>query len=93
MVDSGRLGESDWEDEDLLTHEEAGERLRDEIAAEIAFIDGAAGADSPGLRRSKKRLEVMRRRLQRIDDALAGGVGKIRRLESPPSAPNHPYLN
>lgn len=84
MADLGTLGESDWEDEDLLTHEEAGDRLREEIAVELAVIDAAVDATSPAVQRSQQRVEVMRRRLARIDNSLATGVGKIRRLQQPP---------
>jgi len=38
------LGESDWEDEDLLTHDEASERLRQEVR------DDTSGAVCSGRR-------------------------------------------
>jgi hypothetical protein len=68
--------ESDWADEDLLTHDEAGARLREEIAAEEALIERAGGDPlSPAVRRAEPRLAAMRRRLERIDVALPSGVG------------------
>lgn len=73
------LGESDWEDEDLLTHEEAGIRLREEIAATEAKVVGS-GANPTTAQRAQIRLSAMRRRLERIDAALASGVGTVRRL-------------
>jgi hypothetical protein len=77
-------GESDWEDEDLLTHDEAGARLREEILAEEALIERAGGDESsPAVRRAQTRLAAMRRRLERIDAALASGVGTVRRLDRP----------
>ena len=76
--------ESDWADEDLLTQDEAGARLREEIAAEEALIKRAGGDPlSPAVRRAEPRLAAMRRRLERIDAALASGVGTVRSLDRP----------
>lgn len=78
---TGRVpGESDWEDEDLLTHEEAGIRLREEIAATEAIVAGG-GANPATARRAQIRLAAMRRRLERVDAALASGAGTVRRLD------------
>jgi hypothetical protein len=76
------LGESDWEDEDLLTFEEAGERLQNEIAVEEAIIKKAdAELDSATVQRAQARLDAMRRHLERAQTALAAGVGAVRRLD------------
>jgi hypothetical protein len=76
--------ESDWADEDLLTHDEAGARLREEIASEEALIKRAGGDPlSPAVRRAELRLAAMRRRLERIDAALASSVGTVSSLDRP----------
>ena len=72
MAEARELGESDWEDEDLLTHEEAGGRLRDEIEAELAFLAAAVDQSSPAVRRAEARVAAMRRRVEYIDAVLAG---------------------
>jgi hypothetical protein len=75
------LGESDWEDEDLLTHDEASERLRQEVRAEQAFIESAAAEEQPlAAARSRVRLEAMRERLASSEQALAHGFGVVRRI-------------
>ncbi len=75
------LGESDWEDEDLLTHDEAGERLREEVQAEEAFLESAAAEEQPlAAARSRARLEAMRERLASSERALADGFGVVRRI-------------
>lgn len=83
MTDFHYLGESDWEDEDLLTHDEAGTRLRAEIEAETAVVE-AAGKDGSSLavKRAQIRLAAMRRRLEQVDAELARGVGVVRRLDN-----------
>lgn len=82
MAEFRILGESDWEDEDLLTHDEAGVRLREEIAHEEAVLREAGDDESsPTVRRSRTRLAAMRSRLEKIDAALATGVGVIRKLD------------
>jgi hypothetical protein len=80
MIEMSSLGESDWEDEDLLTLSEAGVRLRDELASELAAVE-AAGADesAPSVRRSRIRIAAIRSRLKHIDEGLARGVGTVRR--------------
>jgi hypothetical protein len=83
MAEAGELGKSDWEDEDLLTQDEAGARLREEIEAEAAFIEAADDRSSLAVRRAQVRLTAMRRRLEHIDAALAAGVGVIRRAGRP----------
>ena len=76
MSEFGRPGESDWESEDLLTHDVAAVRLRKEIELEAAVVE-AAGADSsgPAIERAQKRLASMRQHLARIDAALAATIG------------------
>jgi hypothetical protein len=75
------LGESDWEDEDLLTHDEAGERLREEVEVEQAFLESAAAEQQPlAAARSRARLEAMRARLAASERALADGFGVVRRI-------------
>jgi hypothetical protein len=83
MAGARKLGESDWEDEDLLTHEEAGARLREEIESELAFIKAAGGQPSPAVRRAEARVAAMRRRVTHIDAALADGAGVVRRINRP----------
>jgi hypothetical protein len=74
------LGESDWEEEDLLTLSEAGERLREELASELAVVEVAGvDEDAPGVQRSRVRIAAIRSRLSYIDAGLARGVGTIRR--------------
>ena len=81
MSDIRILGESDWEDEDLLTHEEAGERLREEIQAEQAFLASAAAEERPlAAERARVRLAAMNERLASSEQALASGVGVVRRI-------------
>ncbi|WP_448624499.1 hypothetical protein [Geodermatophilus sp. URMC 64] len=81
MSDIRILGESDWEDEDLLTHDEAGERLREEVQAELAFLESPAAEQQPlAAARSRARVEAMRERLASSDRALADGFGVVRRI-------------
>ncbi|HSS39426.1 MAG TPA: hypothetical protein VLT58_11710 [Polyangia bacterium] len=78
------LGESDWADEDLLTHDEASARLREEIAAEEARLGRAGGEESSSaVRGAERRLAAMRRRLERIDAAPASGAGAVPSLDRP----------
>jgi hypothetical protein len=70
MAENRVLGESDWEDEDLLTHEEAGVRLREEIEREKAAIRAAGGDEAEAAAR-RARIAAMGRRLARIDTALS----------------------
>lgn len=80
MAEFRTLGESDWEDEDLLTHDEAGARLREEIVIEETVLREAGDDESSAtVRRSRIRLAAMRSRLEQIDAALATGVGVIRK--------------
>ena len=82
MAEFRSLGESDWEDEDLLTHDEAGARLREEIAIEEAALrEAGGGASAACVQRSRTRLAAMRSRLEKIDAALAAGVGVIRKID------------
>ena len=82
MAEFRTLGESDWEDEDLLTHDEAGARLREEIAIEEAALREAEGGGSlASIELSRTRLVAMRSRLKKIDAALATGVGVIRKID------------
>ena len=75
------VGESDWEDEDLLTHDEAGERLRKEVEVEQAFLESAAAEEQPlAAARSRARLDAMRTRLASSERALADGFGVVRRI-------------
>ena len=82
MGDRSTLSESDWQDEDLLTQEEAGTRLREEIAREDAVIRAVGDNESSAaVERARTRLAAMRSRLKRIEEALATGVGTIRPIE------------
>jgi hypothetical protein len=75
------LGESDWEDEDLLTHDEASERLREEVRAEQAFLESAAAEEQPlAAARARFRLAAMSERLASSERALAEGLGVVRRI-------------
>ena len=81
MSEHRTLGESDWEDEDLLTHDEASERLREEVRAEQAFLDSAAAEEQPlAADRARARLAAMNERLAASEQALAEGVGVVRRI-------------
>ncbi|WP_157120561.1 hypothetical protein [Nocardia fusca] len=73
------IGESDWEDQDLLTHDEAGERLRAEVAdseARIAALENADAVDTAELERERVRLDLIKSRLGEIDEALAAAGRK-----------------
>jgi hypothetical protein len=57
-TDRAERGLSDWEDQDLLTIEEAGERLRSELRLlrqQVAGLD----ADDPGRERLGRRITVL----------------------------------
>jgi hypothetical protein len=82
VAESSSLGESDWEDEDLLTLDEAGRRLRVELAGELAALDGLDGS-GPAAHRARVRVAAIRSRLRYIDDGLARGVGTVRRIPPP----------
>lgn len=71
------IGESDWEDQDLLSHEEAGERLRAEIAqshARLAAWRFTASLQSDdltsGIAAEEARLALMETRLAEIERTL-----------------------
>jgi hypothetical protein len=83
VAEDASLGESDWEDEDLLTLSEAGVRLREELAIELAAVE-AAGADdlTPGVQRARVRIAAIRSRLRYIDDGLAQGMGTVRKIQA-----------
>ncbi|SFT82051.1 hypothetical protein SAMN05660657_03261 [Geodermatophilus amargosae] len=82
------LGESDWEDEDLLTHDEAVERLREEIETEQAFLESAAARERPlAAARSRVRIEAMRTRLAASERALADGFGVVRKIGHAATSP------
>lgn len=66
MSDSTERGLSDWEDQDLLTIEEAGERLRGELRSlreQVAGLD----ADDPGRERLGRRIRVLEACLDGLD--------------------------
>jgi anion-transporting ArsA/GET3 family ATPase len=76
------LGESDWDDEDLLTVVEASERLVDEIKAsrerirqaqEVLANDSSAGNvdEVAVVQAERKRLEELMRAVERIKAAQA----------------------
>lgn len=67
------LGESDWEDQDLLTLDEAGERLEEELAAATAERDEAlAAGDDARAERLEARVRAVSEALDRIR-GLSGG--------------------
>jgi hypothetical protein len=65
-TDRPERGLSDWEDQDLLTIEEAGERLRGELRAlreQVAVLD----ADDPARERLDKRIRALEAALRGLD--------------------------
>ena len=61
------LGESDWEDQDLLTLDEAGERLDVEVTAEQeALAVARASGDDDAVARHESRLRALTEALDRI---------------------------
>ncbi|MCW2495128.1 hypothetical protein [Jatrophihabitans sp.] len=81
MAEIPELGESDWEEEDLLTLDEAGVRLREELANELASLATAGADDStPRVLRARARIAAIRSRLSYIDEGLAQGVGTLRKI-------------
>lgn len=62
MSDERRLDESDWEEQDLLSHEEAAERLRSEVFQARARLVGPE-VDERVCDAEKTRLTLMEKRL------------------------------
>lgn len=70
------LGESDWEDDDLLSIEEAGERLRDEMVEVRSRLDDPA-TPAPERTRLEARMNALRecmetQRMSSWDEYLSG---------------------
>jgi hypothetical protein len=66
-VSDATLGESDWEDQDLLTLDEAGERLSKELVAAQEAADAARDAgDQEAAQRHAARAEAVTEALDRI---------------------------
>lgn len=58
---------SDWEEQDLLTLDEAGQRLHDEVEATTTALDAARqGGDSSAAIPLERRLEALTTALARI---------------------------
>jgi len=62
--DYREAGESDWEDQDLLTLEEAGHRLEEEIRLASERVAAAQRANAP-----ESELAMLQRRLDALLDA------------------------
>ena len=60
------LGESDWEDQDLLTIDDARVRLQEELAACLQSL-GAQGLSSDASAAEADRVKVLRRRLVELE--------------------------
>jgi hypothetical protein len=75
VSDSTERGRSDWEDQDLLTIDEAGERLRDELRSVREQLAGVGAAD-PGRDRLERRIRV----LEACLDGLNQGPTELARL-------------
>lgn len=52
------LGESDWDEQDLLTIDEAAERLEQELVALATALDGAGESEGSGLRARHRALSA-----------------------------------
>ena len=61
------LGESDWEDQDLLTLDEAGERLEEELSAVTGELEAAkAAGDDDAAQRLQARAQAVGEALDRV---------------------------
>ncbi|MDT0202705.1 hypothetical protein [Nocardioides sp. AE5] len=68
------LGESDWDEQDLLTIDEAGERLEQEIAELDKAIEAADDSAVPVLRQRRDAIETIRA-------SIAAGPTELARID------------